>query len=111
MGWAGEFPSKDAERVVDRLILEMLLVQNNRLVACTLDQALNHPQGTCFITWVPDPWSLIALWAELNNSKSKVDCVVYPGYGLSLGEVAELKTALHSFGEDVQLKTYEEVWP
>jgi hypothetical protein len=109
IGWDGTAPEKDTARVVDRLVLEMLLTHTNRRVALALETKLNAA-AICFITWVPDAWSLIMLWEALRKKGKIVEQVVYPGYGLSSAEVDELQPALHAFGTEIELVTYEKAW-
>ena len=111
IGWTGQSSGENTAKVVDRLVLEMLLVQTHRYVAQALYGALGEPKDTCFITWVPDPWTLIALREKLKDEAIEVNCIVYPGYGLNTVEIAELQPALQTIGSDVALKNYEEVWP
>ena len=117
MGWNGIAPEKDTARVVDRLVLEMLLAHTHRRVAQALD-AQQQAADICYITWVPDAWTLIMLREALADSMLRrapheqgtpVRQIAYPGYGLSSAEMAELQPALHTFGSEVQLITYEEV--
>jgi hypothetical protein len=108
IGWDERCPDEITAQIVDRLVLEMLLAHTHRRVALALARALAVQQpGLCWITWVPDTWTLIALRDQLTDRP--VQRVIYPGHGLSTAEVDELKPALHTFGKDVELTTYEEM--
>ena len=110
IGWHGIHPDEDTARVIDRLVLEMLLTHTHQLVAQEL-AAHAETQDLYFITWPPDTWTLIMLRNKLVKKQLDVRQIAYPGHGLRTIEAAELQTALRTFGRDVKLATYEEVWP
>ena len=107
-------PDEQVERVVDRLVLEVLLGNVHRKLAIELDKAdVANRKQTCYITWVPDAWSLSALRHEMSKTKippSSIRRIVYPGYGLSIAEVAELEPVVNSFDPEAQLVSFEEAW-
>lgn len=110
IGWTNHNKEEITALIVDRLILETLLVNAHRRLALTLDNLYEDP-SICFITWVPDHWSLSALGQVLRLQDQHIRQIAYPGYGLRTIEIDELKMALAIFGENVQLTTYEELWP
>jgi len=111
IGWNGDSLEDQTERVVDRLVLEVLLGNVHRQVARRLEE--NTPstlrRESCFITWVPDTWTLAALRHRLKRP-SLVRRIVYPGYGLTTAEVAELGPVIASFHKDTELTSFEEAW-
>jgi hypothetical protein len=111
IGWDENNPVSTTASVVDRLVLEMLLAYTHRRVALRLNKALSHQPDMCFITWVPDTWTLVALKEKLKEKRISVQQIIFPGYGLPTMELTELKPALSIFGADVELKSFEEVWP
>lgn len=111
IGWDENDPGTTTAAVVDRLVLEMLLAFTHRRVAARLTAAPEKPEGSCFITWVPDTWTLIALREQLNAKTIPVRHIVYPGYGLSITELSELNPVLKTFEKEekkVSLIPYEE---
>jgi hypothetical protein len=108
-GWGAVSEHEDIERIVDRLVLEALLIHAHRRVALHLSKQLNDPTA-CFLTWVPDLWTLTALRGRLPK-RARVKHLVYPGHGLRVAERQELTPVLNTFGEEVGLHTYEELWP
>lgn len=42
---------------------------------------------------------------------SSIQRIVYPGYGLTTAEIAELKPVLTTFSEDTDLVSFEEAMP
>ena len=115
IGWTNAPPSDQVEHVVDRLVLEVLLGNVHRQVAQALDQRdLDAPASrrreTCYITWVPDAWTLAALRRRLDRKASAIRRIVYPGYGLTTAEIAELEPVITAFGRDTQLVSFEEAW-
>jgi len=107
IGWIGTSLENTA-RVVDRLVVEMLLGQTHRRVALKLNEELDDPE-CCFLTWVPDIWTLIKLREQLPEDEN-VSKLVYPGHGLRTGDIKELKPALQTFNRNARLMTFEEVW-
>lgn len=113
IGWTDEPANDQVERVVDRLVLEVLLGNVHRQVARDLDQRdrdtpASRRQETCYITWVPDAWTLAALRHQLGRKASAVRRIVYPGYGLTTAEIMELEPVLSAFGRCTTLVSYEE---
>ncbi len=112
IGWDTEHVTGQTERVVDRLVLEVLLANVHQRVASEL--AANCPEEiqakSCFITWVPDAWTLAALRHKLKDKASQIRRIVYPGYGLTLAEIAEL-TPLITFHRHAKLVSFEEASP
>jgi hypothetical protein len=112
IGWDENNPDTTTAAVVDRLVLEMLLAYTHRRVAERLSTAQKKPEGpSCFITWVPDTWTLVTLREKLTAQSIPVRHIVYPGHGLSTIELSELKPILNTFGAEVDLIPYEEAWP
>jgi hypothetical protein len=115
IGWNDASPSGQIERIVDRLVLEVLLGNVHRQVARELDQcdrSAKRPES-CYITWVPDAWTLAALRHELERAglqPSSVRRIVYPGYGLTIAEIAELEPAFAAFHPETRLVSFEEAW-
>ncbi len=48
---------------------------------------------------------------QLSGQGLDIKWIVYPGHGLRTVEVVELRSVLRTFGSEVDLQTYEEVWP
>jgi hypothetical protein len=86
----------------------MLLIYTHRRVAVKLKEAYAKPD-ICFITWVPDTWTLVALHEQLTAKGISVQQIIYPGYGLPTLELTELEPVLSIFGSGVKLKPFEEV--
>ncbi len=110
VGWDEQRSEQSIELVVDRLVLEILLCNAHRRLADGLDQQLGIHPGVepCFVTWVPDAWTLAALRDRLGDRAKKVRTIYYPGYGISLGERKEIEPVIRSFRHDTQLVSFEE---
>lgn len=86
IGW----PSAEEEQplrithVVDRLLLETLLIQFYIQFAEKLAEQ-HIDDNLVLLTWVPDPWSLANLWGELARKDGTI-YVAYPGHGLRTAE-------------------------
>jgi hypothetical protein len=127
IGWNHEKESVSTELIVDRLVLEMMLAQVNRKVADDLRRvSKDKEQEICFITWVPDSWSLLALREALDGQQltpggsdgrrrrgtrsAKIRKIIYPGYGLSRSELRDLQPAIAAFSSETRLVSFEEHW-
>jgi hypothetical protein len=117
IGWDPERKDEDTARVIDRLVLEVLLATVHRRLAVALEerlQARSKKAGReyCFITWVPDTWTLVSLRKQLGRRALSVRRIVYPGYGLSDGEIEDLQVAVAVFPRGTKLISYDdqEVW-
>jgi len=106
IGWSQDAPVERVERIVDRLVLEMMTQYVNRAIAEKLS-ADHTGNDACFLTWVPDTWSLAELAKHLDN-RQEIRWIVYPGVGLSPSEHEGLKTQLRLFHQDTQLKSFRE---
>jgi hypothetical protein len=84
--------------VVDRLLLEALLVTFYRRLAPVLArQHANGSRNIAFLTWVPDPWSVAHVrGALLERDPSRRWILAYPGHGLRSAERRELELLLRS---------------
>lgn len=105
-GWAGANP---VEPVVDRLVLEAMLAHTHRAAARSLAVAEPDP-GRCYLTWLPDVWSLVAL-SRVHPDPKSITEIVYPSHRLPPSQLTELRSVLPLFGESATLSTYEAVWP
>ena len=112
IGWNDIVPEDQTERVVDRLVLEVLLANVHRRVALDLEKHRSQEsrRESCFITWIPDPWTLTMLRSQMGRPASSVRQIVYPGYGLTVAEIAELKPVVTTFRRDTKLVSFEEAW-
>ena len=121
IGWHPSGTVDPTEYIVDRLVLETMLAQVHREVAKDLDAADRGEKNVCFITWVPDSWSLSKLRAVMDKSwlededeekrpSAAIKKIVYPGYGLTPSEIHDLEPAIHSFSKDTQLVSFEDYW-
>lgn len=115
IGWNDTSQEDQVERVVDRLVLEVLLGTVHRRVAmklCERDRATypSRRRESCYITWVPDAWTLAALRQQMGRPASSVRRVVYPGYGLTTAEIAELEPVFTAFHRETRLVSFEEAW-
>jgi len=108
IGWNERARHSSTEQIVDRLVLEVLLGLVHRKVATQLENSDPKKDESCYITWVPDSWTLAALSRELAIKGSTVQRVVYPGYGLTNVEIGELEPVLACFGPNTQLISFEE---
>ena len=116
IGWHPSQSVDPTEYIVDRLVLETMLAQVHREVAKDLDAADRGNLNVCFITWVPDSWSLSKLRAVIDKKcgqdrpSAAINTIVYPGYGLTPSEIQDLEPAIHSFSRSTQLVSYEDYW-
>ena len=117
IGWHTSDSEDPTEYIVDRLVLETMLAQVHREVAKDLDANDRGKKNVCFITWVPDSWSLSKLRAVMDKTYSEEERpsaailkIVYPGYGLTPSEIHDLEPAIHSFSRNTQLVSYEDYW-
>lgn len=116
IGWDDYSRVDLTERVVDRLVLEVMLGRVHEKVAMELDKADRNRDRdaprwrSCFITWVPDAWTLSSLRHQLGRRASSVRRIVYPGYGLTNVETAELRSVVTLFHRDTKLVSFEEAW-
>ncbi len=90
------------EDVVDRVVLEALLVEFYRRYAILLANELKDvvDQQIVLVTWVPDPWSLVHLLGPLPLTGRPL-VLAYPGHGLRTAErreLSELCNALNGQG-------------
>lgn len=80
------------EDVVDRLLLEALLVEFYRGLAPRIAaQVSETKQRVALLTWVPDPWTLTQVRSLLLAQSDEPCVIAYPGYGLRSAEVKELE--------------------
>lgn len=84
--------------VVDRLLLEALLVTFYRRLAPVLAREyLGRSHNIALLTWVPDPWSIAHVrGALLERDPSRAWILAYPGHGLRSAERQELEVLLRS---------------
>ncbi|MCY2968732.1 MAG: toll/interleukin-1 receptor domain-containing protein, partial [Planctomycetota bacterium] len=110
IGWNDANPIEHTELVVDRLVLEMMLSYVHQCVAKDLDRRDGLDGETCFITWVPDSWTLAMLrhLLEKEGDAQKVKTIVYPGYGLTPAEIDDLEPAIKGFTPQTELKSFED---
>jgi len=112
IGWDSLDPKNTTERIVDRLALEVMLGLAHQKVAVELAKRDEQRESTCYLTWVPDPWTLLKVRQQMEESAegSSADIlrIVYPGYGLTVAEVSELQPAIKSFSQATQLISFEE---
>lgn len=117
IGWDPTRPKETTESVVDRLVLEVLIGLVHRDVATKIigsqkmrQTSLNiNKTNSCFVTWVPDVWTLACVRSDLKAAASKIEYIVFPGYGLTGMEKEELRPVLDSFQTKTQLISFEEV--
>lgn len=112
IGWSELQASETTERIVDRLVLEVLLGQVHRRVAVDLENKERTQNNqlwkkSCYITWVPDEWTLLKIRSQLGKKASSIVRIVYPGYGLSETEMNDLRSALDAFSEHTSLVSFE----
>lgn len=89
------------EDVVDRLLLEALLVEFYRRYALHFVHTHQGPpnQHLVLLTWVPDPWSLVQLLGKLPTDDSIEEFILaYPGHGLRTAELNELRELVAASG-------------
>jgi len=111
IGWERLEGKNMTELIVDRLVLEVMLGLVHRKVATELEKNDPHREKSCYLTWVPDPWTLSIVRHELGKEASSIERIVYPGYGLSIAEIAELEPVLATFSEGTKLVSFEEAMP
>lgn len=112
IGWNDRSEGGQIEQIVDRLVLEVLLGYVHRKAALDIDSRARRTDS-CYITWVPDVWTLAALRHQMQRAEiepSSVRRIVYPGYGLTIAEIAELEPILTTFCSDTRLVSFEEAW-
>ncbi len=114
IGWAlGEAdPAARVANIVDRLLLETLLIVYYRAFAVGIadEWAKKKPQDEqlVLLTWVPDHWTLAHVLDELAPSESTRWTVAYPGRGLRRAEHEERQAqASRRLGERVRLVPQE----
>lgn len=111
VGWSEVQKDGQIERIVDRLVLEVLLTQVHRKVAATIEACDDEQRlKSCYLTWVPDAWTLSVVRQQLNRQASRIRRIVYPGYGLTTAEKQELGPVISGFHPDTRLVSYEEAW-
>jgi hypothetical protein len=111
IGWDAMEPRKTTERLVDRLALEVMLGLVHRKVAVSIARRHSKRNDTCYLTWVPDTWTLSNLRQIMLTGKedvAKIRCIVYPGYGLAKTEELELDSVVKSFNDETKLVSFEE---
>jgi hypothetical protein len=112
IGWNEQSGGYQVEQIVDRLVLEVLLANVHRQAALGIDGCVNR-SDSCYITWVPDAWTLAALRQQMERKglqPSTVRRIVYPGYGLTVAETAELEPVFSTFHAATNLVSFEEAW-
>jgi hypothetical protein len=113
IGWNTSRPDSQIARIVDRLVLEVLLTRVHCKVAEELESR-DRERGlhleSCYLTWVPDSWTLSVVRQALKRQASRVRRIVYPGYGLTTAEEKELKPVISGFHPHTELVSYEEAW-
>lgn len=112
VGWVEDDGLDNTERIVDRLVLEVLLGLVHRRVAIDLDSMSRQGDRVIhYLTWVPDPWSILAFAAEAGTTTLEmIDVLAYPGHGVSSAERRELARAATAISSTIELKTFEEIW-
>lgn len=108
VGWE---PDQDkvrarVEDIVDRLLLEALLVEYYRRYARALMATGSPDPGRqlALMTWVPDPWSLMQLLGQLQPVAGARELVLaYPGHGLRTAERRELHDLVALTGRQLGL--------
>lgn len=98
------------ERVVDRLLLEVLLAEFYRQL-CQL-RAVGTGDDTVLLTFTPDPWTFTRLTGVFREEKRALPKVVaYPGFGLRAGDLEGLTRLARDLGYDANVRfvTLEEL--
>lgn len=115
IGWDPNESDGLIEVMADRLVLEVLLGDVHRRLALKLSENSQDPE-ICYITWVPDAWSLAALRQQMSKAehKNSIDVttikeIVYPGYSLSKIELDELECVVKMYSDKTKLTSFEEV--
>ena len=123
IGWDKNAGSNQVARILDRVVLEVLLIRIHVRLAEKIAAHLkeNKPADfdkMCFISWVPDVWTLAELQFRMNqmSKKSKsgkassIRKIVYPGHGLTESEKRGLLPIVKTFHADTELISFEEAW-
>lgn len=108
IGWDNSDNDISTELIVDRLALEVMLGLVHRKVALGLARNDKDRQSVCYVTWVPDSWTLASVRQQLGSGVAKIRRIIYPGYGLTAGQIAELAPVISSFNPDTELISFEE---
>lgn len=108
--WRHNDPNHAAS-ILDQLFREALLAEFQRLYARELHAQLlrvvEGPLGAiAFVTWTPDPSTLLRLRREAGEQWAEDTLVVYPGHGFLPTEETELAGAL---GRDVEFRSFEQL--
>lgn len=117
--WQQDSVTQPAE-ILDQLFREALVAEVQVLYARMLHQELQIRVNltgvlpVAFVTWTPDPSTLIRLRKSLDarsradtvDSSQPIDMVVYPGHGFLPTEEEEIEGSL---GRDVSFISYEQV--
>ena len=118
VGWSTTQPLRSVEGIVDRFVLELMLHQVRRQKALAMAAEAQDP-ATCFITWVPDGWTMATLAKKFNTSRGpapdggagpsgKPLTIVYPGVELSPAENDDLDIHLQLFGPGTRVLSFQE---
>ena len=125
VGWDDSAGANQVAKILDRLVLEVLLVRVHVELAKSLASHLEKSKLSkkdlntmCFISWVPDVWTLAELRYRMShapaNSKiskpSAIKQIIYPGHGLTESEKRGLLPIVKTFHPTAELKSFEEVW-
>lgn len=106
LGWTDRIGATQVEDVIDRLLLETLIVTFYRKLAPMIAQrfdglpaARRGDEHLAVLTWVPDPWSITHLVDLVGPEVGDGRCIIaYPGCGLRAGELGELSGVLRVLG-------------
>jgi hypothetical protein len=111
-GWNAAEAASVIESTVDRFVLEMMLSQVRLRTCQALSRTHKHDaESTCFLTWVPDTWTLGALRSEMKRAKQDpgdIRRIVYPGQGLSPAELKDLRIQVEAFHSETTLLSFDE---
>lgn len=124
IGWNDAAGASQVAKILDRLVLEVLLVRVHVELAKKL---VAHLEGKiskkdldakCFISWVPDVWTLAELRFRMSHAPSSskirkpsaIKEIVYPGHGLTESEKRGLLPIVRTFHPEAELKSFEEAW-
>jgi hypothetical protein len=112
IGWNAAEAASVIESTVDRFVLEMMLSQVRLRTCQALSRTHKHDaESTCFLTWVPDTWTLGALRSEMKRAKQDpgdIRRIVYPGQGLSPAELKDLRIQVEAFHSETTLLSFDE---
>ena len=111
IGWDKTDRLTSTELIVDRLALEVMLGLVHRKVALGLAMRDKNRQSACYLTWVPDSWTLANVRQQLDSGAAAIERIIYPGYGLTAAEIAELEPVISSFNKNAKLISFEESMP